>query len=412
MKTKMRFGLSALFVAMLLVSMALVPGAMAAQPEDKYNVTIEKAFDHANAHMIDFVTANTSGFEQWKGASINPEPLELYDINGKKLFYLFSIYNNNEMVGRMKLSANKVLGHSVQTFEFDPKPLNVDEAIKQSLEIANEKFPAGDVKSTKMVVYSYPKIGAMTVVADNVTGEEYRIIVDAYTLDMIPDKSPAETESGVWSMYEPISKEEMINNVDKWYNSDNYTKALNTETAAKGLDIHKPLSEEELDILEESQVITSIGSTELDVRLFGQEKDYYCAPATAQMIADYYDVGHSQTHIAREMGTSTIGTTMNGQLAYYTGDLPYCLGKSGSDDDYTCDWTEATGEIDNGRPLKSGIPVHVSGTVGHARACIGYMEFAEIKYLSINDPWPVNEGNHYLENWDLTTHGNYIYVRD
>jgi hypothetical protein len=95
---------------MLLVCTVLVP-AISAQGND-YSVTTEKAFEHANAQMIQFMATNTEGFENWAGASIDQKPLELYDINGKKLYYQFSVYKNNDLIGKIDVGADKTLGPS------------------------------------------------------------------------------------------------------------------------------------------------------------------------------------------------------------------------------------------------------------------------------------------------------------
>ena len=113
----------------MLVGMALIP-AVSAQKEDNYSVTAEKAFEHANAQMISFIATDTD-FEKWEGASIDPKPLELYDINGQKLYYQYSVYKDNSIIGRIDIGANKKLGSSIQVIEFDPKPFDADEAIKK-----------------------------------------------------------------------------------------------------------------------------------------------------------------------------------------------------------------------------------------------------------------------------------------
>lgn len=43
--------------------------------------------------------------------------------------------------------------------------------MKKSIEVANKEYPDGKIKSTQMVVYSYPSIGAMTVVKDKTSGD-------------------------------------------------------------------------------------------------------------------------------------------------------------------------------------------------------------------------------------------------
>ncbi|WP_440946008.1 hypothetical protein ACSAZL_18295 [Methanosarcina sp. T3] len=87
---KNKITISLLLLAML-VGMALTP-AVSAQEEKNYSVTAKEAFKHANANMISFIAADAPGFENWTGASVDPKPLELYDINGQKLFYQFSVY--------------------------------------------------------------------------------------------------------------------------------------------------------------------------------------------------------------------------------------------------------------------------------------------------------------------------------
>ncbi|WP_292485423.1 hypothetical protein [Methanohalobium sp.] len=241
----MKAKLSTLLMVMVLISMAFVP-VTSAQPDEhskvKYNVSKDKALEHAQAHMVDLVATNTQKVENWKEATISNDPLELYDINDKKLYYLFSVYNDTSMVGRIKVAANKTLGHSVKTFNFDPKPIEADRAKDKSIAIANKKYPKGDIKSTKMVVYSYHKIGSMTLITDKSTGDKHRIFVDAYTLDVISDKTPTKTESEVWSTYGQIPKEDVVKNVNKWYDSNNLTKTIKQEFDTRGIDISKPIS--------------------------------------------------------------------------------------------------------------------------------------------------------------------------
>lgn len=185
-------------LAMLLVGITLIP-TVSAQEEKDYSVTAEKAFEHANAHMIHFIATNTPGFENWTEVYIDPKPLELYDPTGQKLYYQFSVYKNTNLIGRIDIGADKKMGHSVQLVELDSKPFDATEAMKKSIEIAKNEYPNGKIESTQLVVYDYPAIGAMTVVKDKIRGDEYRIFVDVYTLEVIPDEPATETKRGVWS---------------------------------------------------------------------------------------------------------------------------------------------------------------------------------------------------------------------
>ena len=134
------------------------------------------------------------------------------------------------------------------------------------------------------------------------------------------------------------------------------------------------------------------------------------------MIAKYYGVSHSQDHIANVMGCGwNSGCSISQQLKYYKSDKPNGLGKKGSCADASRTWEEAKNEVNKNRPLASG--VLVNGFTGHMRCCRGWKECSSWwggteHYLYINDPWPVNEGRTYWENWDDVKHISYIYVKD
>ncbi len=395
---KNKIGIGIIFLTML-VGMALIP-AVSAQKEDNYSVTAEKAFEHANAQMISFIATDTD-FEKWEGASIDPKPLELYDINGQKLYYQYSVYKDNSIIGRIDIGANKKLGSSIQVIEFDPKPFDADEAIKKSIEVANKEYPDGKIKSTQMVVYSYPSIGAMTVVKDKNTGDEHRIFVDAYTLDEVQDKPATETEPGVWSIYEHRLKNGIDENLKDWQKSDELTKSIEKAAADKGVNINVAVTEENMKKLSTDAVTTLVTGKTLNVNLYGQEQSDYCAAASGKMIAKYYGVTHTQTHIYQMMEE---GCAVDNQKYYYTTSRSEGgLGKTGSSEDWTPIFSQLVSEINNNRPVVSLIP-------GHVRVCRGYSDSGVgVHYLKINDPLPVGSGHQYIETWGAET--CHIYVK-
>ena len=386
MKTKM------VFTVMLLMLVAFVP-TVSAQGND-YSVTAEKAFEHANAQMIQFITTNTEGFENWTGASIDHNPLELYDINGQKLFYQFSVYKNGNLIGRIYIGANKTLGQSVRLVEFYPKPFNAADVMSKSVETAKKEYPTGEIKSTTMVVYDYPEIGAMTTIKDKTTGNEHRIFVDAYSLDVVPDKPATKIEPGVWSMYEKISKNQIDENLKKWQNSDELTKSLEQAATDKGVNINVPTTEENIKKLGGNTMMAatnvqsnifspaSVVQKTLSVSDFQQDTWYFCAPASAQMISAYYNVGYSQSYIYQMMnGVVPQGVSYSDQLLYYQASNglnkrnSYWIGNN-------INYNGAVSEINNNRPFVSGIP-----SPDHARVCRGYQYTGSSQYLYINDPW-------------------------
>jgi hypothetical protein len=389
------------FTIMLLMLVAFVP-AVSAQGND-YNVTAEKALEHANAKMVQFTATNTKGFENWTGASIDPNPLELYDINGQKLFYQFSVYINSNLTGKIDIGANKTLGQSVRLVGFNPEPFNAAEAMNKSTEIANKNYPNGEIISTKMIVYDYPEIGAMTTVKDKTTGVKHRIIVDVYTLDVIPDKPATETQRGVWSMYEEISKNQIDENLKKWQSSDELIKSIEQAAADKGVNISQPISEKNIEKLDNTTIATTTDQKCLVTPLDGTSSElvlsvpfdsqttlYYCGPASAQMISSYYGVSHSQNYIYNMMGGSNSqGVTPQGEVNYYKSSNG--LNKVHSSTTQTFSFNAAVAEIGNWRPFGSE-------TYSHARVCCGYSNNGGIdEYLYIQDPYPPYIGQTYWE---------------
>ncbi|WP_445475715.1 C39 family peptidase [Methanococcoides methylutens] len=351
---------------------AIMP-AMGAQSDENYNVSAKKALEQADSHVAYFSAIDALEFEDWKGADIDSQPVEFYDIDGKKLHYLFSVYDGRQLIGRIEVNANKTLGYPVQAFEFDPTPFDQNEAMEKSIKIANDKYPAGDIQSTKMVVYSYPKYGAMSLVIDKTTGDKHRVIVDAYSLELMPDKRATEKEPGIWSVYDSISEDVVGENVAKW---------------EEGVEIVQAM-EEPFFGMQES---LSAPYKKLSVPLYGQEESYYCAPATAQMIAKYYGVTHAQADIIAIMGGDENGCSDSEQLTYYKASNG--LDKDGSYIDSSPTFNEVVSEIDNNRPLKSGVS-------NHARVCTGYRTTVYgLQYIFINDPWPVGYGMSREELWD------------
>ncbi|MGB9132509.1 MAG: C39 family peptidase [Methanosarcina sp.] len=399
---KNKIGVGTLILAILLVGMALVP-PVSAQKENDYSVTTEDAFKHANANMIDFIAADAPNFENWAGASIDPKPVELYDINGQKLFYQFSVYKAKKLIGTIDVCADKTLGHSINDIAFDPKPYKAAEAIKKSKEIAKKNYLTGEIKSTKMVVYSYPSIGAMTVVKDKTTGEEYKIFVDAYSLEEVQDKPATETELGVWSMYDQILKNGKDNNLKEWQKSDELSNSIEQAAVNKGVNINLVVTEENMNKLSTDAVITASASKKLGVPLRGQERDIYCGEASIQMISLYYGKPTpSQKSIYDyffDPEDEPAGPNPS-EMIYWAKNK---WGKTGLLTS-SCTSSGAITEINSYRPFYSMIP-------GHYRVCQGYLIQNGYTYLYINDPMPVgSSGTPKIERID-NSETKRIYVR-
>lgn len=377
---KNKIGAGIFLLAVLLVSMVFLP-AVCAQKEEDYSITAEEAFKHANANMISFIAGNTPNFESWVGASIDPKPQELYDINGQKLFYQFSVFNGKKLIGIIDICASKNLGYPLNDISFDPEPYKATEAMKRSKKIAKNEYPEGEIKSTIMVVYSYPSIGAMTIVKDKTTGDEHRIFVDAYTLKEVQDKPVTEAEPGVWSMYEMKLENGVEKNLNEWKKSDQLIKSIEQAAANKEVNIDAAVSEEDIKKLGGDAAITASTSVKLGVPLRGQTLDIYCGEASIQMISLYYkyptpsqDSIYDYFFDSRDQPS---GLRIDEMIKWAEDKWE----KTGTLDTSLTD-SEVVIEICIHRPFYSIIP-------GHYRVCQGYMVRNGCFYLYINDPLPV-----------------------
>src|SRR5665648_271223 len=410
-KSRMKFG--ALLAVMLIMSMALVPAVSAVSPtQPDKGISEKKALEHATVFMVQAVLMNTPGLEEWAGATVNPEPITIYDINGKKLYYEFSVEKNSNMVGTMKLGASSELGSSVKTLEIGPRPWDATTAIAKATEIAQQNYKGtAKVISAKLVVYSYPKIGVMITLDD-----QTRMFVDAMDYSIIPDKKPEADKIGVWSIYEKISEEsdeKKSQRIDEWNNDDKYVSFMKKKANSINIDImaKKALSDDDLTNIGLQGIgILATSSKTLDVPLYKQSNSVRCCVASAQMIAAYYGASHTQDHIANGMGCGdTGGCNYNQELTYYKGAGPGGLDMPQSFINSSPTWLMNKNSIDIGEPLRSGTPTH-------CRVARGWKQYTniwgnEVYQIYINDPFGLFSGRTYWETWDDVTHADDIYVK-
>ena len=357
-------------ISLLLMGSIFVAGASQdGYPVEDYYVKEDVALKHAVLYLEEFVADGTSGLEDWDGATVQKDPVTVYDIHGKKLFYEFAVTKEGKAIGEMEMAASKVLGSSLRRVILNP-PLDRENAAQKAAEIAEQEYPNCRILSTKPVCYSYPKEGVMVTLLKPGAKEEGTVIVDTCVSSIVPLKEPTkEGELGAWSIYDKIPVEERAERIENWNSGK-----------SKGNSDDK-------------------GEKTLSVRLYRQLTSYTCAPTTGKMIAKYYGYSHSTNYIINYMGTTSSGTTQSGQLDYYQNGIS----KTNSEIENNPTWDLAKSEINANRPVKSGVQ-------GHARCCRGWKDTGG-NFLYINDPAPMFVGSRYWEDWDDIYHTNYIIVK-
>jgi len=381
-------------------------------------IPVDVAREHATVMMLEYVS-NGLDDGKWYGATISKEPLLIYDIDGNILFYQFSVEKNGEDIGEISTAASKVLGVSVQQIGdpviFDPIKLKI-----YAENYVAENFNDYETISTKFVCYSYPKIGIMVELINPHTKVQQKIIFDANDFSIVPERMPKyEGESGAWSYYGQIPKNEYDKRILDWDSINEQINDIIKKANSAGINIFDPVSDENIQSL--NQIIPygtkaqEIGQiTPIPTTL--QEESSWCMVATAWIITKYYypSTTRTQTSIGSYMGVSGDNApTWDNQFDYY--DDSYAIGGLGKTNSVSSYWpgepalsySMIKNEISYNRPLKVGY-------IRHSRACFGYWKnTAGYYYYEFSDP---DTGTSYWEaspNPQSTSTGytNYILVK-
>jgi len=386
-----RLKLITVMLALLLAAMAMVPMVSATADfqslshdkeiiESNY-ITVELAREQATITMLSMIQSGALD-ANWVGAKINPTPKEIYDVNGERLFYLFSVEKKGERVGEIYAAASKVLGGSVIAIGSINEPDTFEKLQTFSQKAIKEKYSGYQLISEKTVSFDFPILGSMIDLKNEKTGESKYVIIDSR------DGSEKKMDTQVSSYYDQIPVEVKKQNIAIWETSRAQPKAR---------------------LLQDGQKIIS------GLNHSTQYTDVWCAVATAQIISSkYMSPSWGQYHIADMMAAydqygNPKGTTPGNELDYYQATVANGgLGKGSSYDIYRpyTTWQTAHDEIENNRPLKIGR----DSPSYHARACNGWLVNGGNTYLLFNDP--AQYGSIY---WELVgpsdTYNNFVYVR-
>lgn len=343
-------------------------------------ISVDLAREHATITMLSMIQSGALD-SNWDGATINPTPKEIYDVNGERLFYLFSVEKGGR-VGEIYAAASKVLGGSVIAIGSINEPDTFEKLQKFSQDAIKEKYSGYQIVSEETVSFDFPVLGSMITLKNEKTGESKKVIIDSR------DGSEKKIDTQVSSYYGQIPAEVKKQNVAILEPSKTQVKALRLQDGQK--------------------IITGLTH-------YTQYTDVWCAVATAQIISSkYMSPPWGQYHIADMMGAyypddTPKGTTPGDELDYYTASVANGgLGKGNSYDIYRTytTWQAAHDEIENNRPLKIGR----DSPSYHSRACNGWLVNAGNTYLLFYDP--AQYGSIY---WELVgpsdTYNNFVYVQ-
>ncbi len=392
--------------------------------EDANLISEDELLEHVSLSVLRNSEAGIPQIMDWARTGIKKEPLKIFDINGKPLFYDYTVRRGDEIIGAVRAGASRILGSPVIAYEIRPRYWDSGVAVKKLTPRVKKEYPRRKILGTKLVCYSYPKLGIMFEMIDE-RGRKSRAIFDVADLSPIQEKPTRPEIEGAyaWSFYDSLSEEarklrlRRYDQFNKWRLKipGKTRKNLRISRTLKPF-IDKIICKIKINRTKQLQFCTHYDYSETRSHhcfaLHAQQRNDYCAVATCQMILCYYRYYYTQDQIAPALNYSAGGGCPSDQSAGYE---QLSCNHLEATYDTSPTWEEARDQINALHPLKSGIS-------GHARACAGYSyvlwlcDGVKDKKLYIYDPWPWNSdyklgGAVYWEDWDSVTHTNYVFTQ-
>ena len=162
-KISMRIGSSTkIFLGLIILSLFVASPVLALDDKtiNANYISPDIAINQAKVSLNDYLSTGLSTIgKEWQTAKINTSPLIIYDIHGNKLFYEYSVENNGNQIGAVKVLANKVFGVYGSIIEMQPRYYDPIVSEKGAISKILSQNPGVQVTSTSLVSYNYPVIG-------------------------------------------------------------------------------------------------------------------------------------------------------------------------------------------------------------------------------------------------------------
>jgi len=217
-------------------------------------VPIDTAYNRTLAAFWIFALEGPySANPNWSAAVLDPVPVTLYDLNGTSLYYEFYLRNADGIPGYFWTPADKRVGSGIfRIYEGAP---NADYAriARDAENIVNNSYPGYPVLSEKPGLYGggYPYLCTIVTVLNTTSEIPETIVVDAYTLKVVPDH-PSEEYPGpeyARSYLDAIPDEEQTARIARWEADNSNATKIVAYALAHGIDPRLPLSVQNTSII-------------------------------------------------------------------------------------------------------------------------------------------------------------------
>ena len=215
---------------------------------------IETAYNESLAAFWSFTLDGPySSDPNWTSAALDPEPVILYDINSKPQYYEFYVRNGNDIPGYIWTAANRLLGHGIFRIYEGPPSYNHSQVAQDAEKIVKTRYPTYPILSNIPALYggSYPMLSSMIMIRNTSSGSSERIIVDAFSHEIVPDHASEDYKGHeyAWSYLDSIPESEYTTRIAQWGLQDSNASRIVDYAMAQGIDIRLPLSEQNASII-------------------------------------------------------------------------------------------------------------------------------------------------------------------
>ncbi|MDO9326593.1 MAG: hypothetical protein Q7T80_16710, partial [Methanoregula sp.] len=160
-------------------------------------------------------------------------------------------------------AANKLMGHGVFRLYQGAPSFDRSQIAMNAEKVVKTRYPDSPILSEVFAIYSggYPMLCRMITVRNMSSGGADRIIVDAFTQEIVPDQ-PSEDYKGreyAWSYLDSIPQGEWPDRLTKWELQESNASRVVEYALAQGIDIRLPLSEKNASIIRNYSAAVSPG---------------------------------------------------------------------------------------------------------------------------------------------------------
>jgi len=209
---------------------------------DPYVVSENVAGDHAKASLIEFIVAGP-GMEEdnWRNATITPEPILFYDRWGRPCVYHFPVESDGKTIGAFKIAARTILGCSVMYYEVTPSRFDPARSIPDAIAAAEYRYPGCTVLSA-LPCFSPPLTGVLVCI-ETVDAEGKSLLVDSTSGDIIDERECRDEESNAMDhLGTVLAGDEIEERIARWNSIDTYYRQTIASGESYGIDLSRPLS--------------------------------------------------------------------------------------------------------------------------------------------------------------------------